>query len=135
MKTLKSLILLLAVALGPKVQAQTAAYDLTNFLTRFKIFEAQHRPKVQDTMPVYQPKARESVALPNAMGKHQGFMVDPVTKLHHYPQLGKVFDPQTGYSISFDPKAEYRVDVKAGKVYKGETEVKPEKGQVPGGKA
>jgi hypothetical protein len=38
-------------------------------------------------------------------------------------------------SIPFDPKLEYRIDVKAGKIYKGNTEVTPEKQVNPPGKA
>ncbi|WP_207432705.1 hypothetical protein [Sabulibacter ruber] len=134
MKTIKSLVLLLALVLGFEVQAQTAGADLTEFLAKFKTFEAQHYPKQEYAMPVYKPKSEKSEGIPNALKEGQGFAIDPQTRLHYYLQLGKVYDPETGYSISYDPKAEYRVDVNAGKVFKGEVEVKPERRKPVSGK-
>ncbi|ALI99618.1 hypothetical protein [Rufibacter tibetensis] len=127
MNALRFLLLALVMTCVFKAQAQNAPSDLTDFLKRFQLFEKHHNPKVRDTMPILKPDKGETAAIPNAIKKNRGFMIDPVTRLQHYPQLGKVYDPETGYSISYDPKAEYKIDVQAGKVYKGDMEVKPER--------
>jgi hypothetical protein len=71
-------------------------------------------------MPVVKP---ESGSYPMLEASVDGLMEDPKTGLRHYPQHNKVYDPETGYYIEYDPEAKYYVDTKAGKIYKGESEV------------
>jgi hypothetical protein len=61
-------------------------------------------PKIKWTMPVVKP---ESGSYPMLEASDGGFMEYPKTGLRHYPQHNKVYDPETGYYIEYDPGAKY----------------------------
>ncbi|WP_066833771.1 hypothetical protein [Rufibacter ruber] len=130
MKAVK-MVLAFCLLLGAgAAQAQTPPAGLTEFLARFKAFEDRHhqRQAKQVPMPTYTPdSSRSAMPLPNALKKWQSYSVDIATGLRYYLQLGKVFDPETGYSLPYNPELEYLVDVEKGKIYLNGRELKPQR--------
>ena len=79
-------------------------------------------------MPLVNPGSNLTY-MPNAIDTAKAFMEDMETGLRIFPQPGKVYDPKTGYSIDYDPDVKYHVDLKAGKIYQDQAEVKVERKQ------
>lgn len=102
-------------------EAQAQANELKTFLEKFETYAEAHYPKTKWTMPIAKP---ESGSYSMLEANVEGFMEDPETGLRYYSRLGKVYDPLTGYYLEYDLEAKYYVDTKAGKIYKGESEVK-----------
>ncbi len=124
MKVLKYVFIAFIMIVPYESQSQTT--DLSNFLIRFKEFAATHYPKIKWSMPLINPESRPS-PMPNAIDPAKSYMEDPETGLRIFPQLNKVYDPKTGYTINYDPEISYHVDLKAGKIYKDQSEVKIER--------
>ena len=124
MKVLRFIAILFIILLHGEAKAQQN--DLNDFLKRFKIFTETNYPKVKWSMPIINPESN-TTPMPNAINPRESYMTDPTTGLRILPEQGKVFDPKTGYIVSYNPEVEYYVDLEKGKIYKGKSEVKIEK--------
>ncbi|QMU27597.1 hypothetical protein [Adhaeribacter radiodurans] len=109
-------------------ESQSQTNERNDFLVRFKTFTTAHSPKIKSFMPLVNPGSNLT-SMPNAIDTSKAYMEDSVTGLRIFPQLGKVYDPKTGYSIAYDSDITYHVDLKAGKVFQDQSEVKVERNQ------
>jgi len=107
-------------------ETQAQANELETFLRKFETYAEIHYPKVKWTMPIAKPESG-SFSMLKGGGIIEAFMEDSKTGLKYYPSVSKVYDPLTGYYIEYDPDAKYRVDTKARKIYKGDSEVEVKK--------
>ena len=121
MKFLKYVSVIAALTVVMHLEAHAQTNELESFLGKFETYAETHYPKTKWTMPIAKPKSGSNSMLE---AKVEGFMQDPETGLRHYPRRSEVYDPATGYYIEYDPEAKYHVDTKAGKIYKGKTEIK-----------
>ncbi|QNF33844.1 hypothetical protein HUW51_14355 [Adhaeribacter swui] len=123
---MKISFILLAFFLSIHFKSQAQTNDLNRFLVRFKAFSMNHAPKVKSFMPLVNPGSNAAF-MPNAIDTSKAYMEDPETGLRVFPQIGKLLDPRTGYTIAYEPGVKYQVDLKAGKIYRDQTEVKIER--------
>ena len=122
MKFLKYVAVVLTLVIHFAAQAQTN--ELKAFLKRFETYTKTHYPKVKYNMPIAKPESSANSMLEAGV---VGFTEDSETGLRYYARNSIVYDPKTGYYLAYDPDAKYQVDIQAGKIFKGETEVKVKK--------
>ncbi|MEJ8758286.1 hypothetical protein WG947_14830 [Pontibacter sp. H259] len=121
MRLLISIVAVLLLYVTPTAQAQTN--DLTDFVKRFNSFLETNTAKLSWSAT---DSARTlPVPMPNAMDVSKTRISDPTSGLWHYPNLQKVYDPETGYYIDYKGLHyyTYKTDTAAGKIFKGETEI------------
>ncbi|PSR51878.1 hypothetical protein AHMF7605_28620 [Adhaeribacter arboris] len=124
MKLLKYVLLLLTILFHNGLKAQQN--DLADFLTRFQVFSAAHSPQIKWSMPSVNTGSNLA-PMPNAIDVRESYMIDPGTGFRFFPHQGKIYDPKTGYQMSYDPEAKYEVDLRKGKIYSSKAEIKVEK--------
>ncbi|MBB6612162.1 hypothetical protein H7F15_14020 [Pontibacter sp. Tf4] len=120
-KALTTIVLVLLLALSSNAQAPT--HELHTFVKRFEYFLKTNTAKLSlsatdsaNTMPV---------PMPNALDATKTRVTDPSTGLWVYPNMGKVYDPETGYYIAYEGQYyyQYKADTASAKIYKGKTEI------------
>ncbi|WP_162427456.1 hypothetical protein [Pontibacter pudoricolor] len=121
MKLPATIVGILLLCLSFTVEAQTD--DVGSFIKRFDYFLKTNTAKLSwsakdsaNTMPV---------PMPNALDASRTRIPDPTTGLWHYPNLQKVYDPETGFYIDYEGHRyySYKTDIVAGKIYKGKESV------------
>lgn len=63
--------------------------------------------------------------MPNPIDIKETYVEEPKSGLWHYPNIGKVLDPETGHYVDYKSRWYYlyRVNSKTGKIYKGKFEL------------
>ncbi|HEY4651674.1 MAG TPA: hypothetical protein VIG72_09675 [Pontibacter sp.] len=113
---------ILLICFTAKAQSDTQR----SFVAKFELFKKGETAKLRwTTSPDAPEDAASAVPMPNAVDASKTHVPDPDSGLWHYPNLSKVYDPETGYYIDYDAYRYYlyRADTKTGRIYKGKTPV------------
>ncbi|MFD2516003.1 hypothetical protein ACFSRY_19175 [Pontibacter locisalis] len=128
MKLLNYLLTTVVVLFSFGASAQSNTQQ--TFSEKFEVFIETPYAQLRWTQsPDASESATYSTPMPNPIDVTKTYVEDPESGLWHYPNIGKVLDPETGYYIDFDAHRYYlyRVNPKTGKIYKGKSEVEVKK--------
>ncbi|MCC9165918.1 hypothetical protein [Pontibacter harenae] len=131
MKSLNYILATVVVLLSFGAYAQSNGQQA--FLKKFESFKETPYAKMSWTLsPDASESAAHSIPMPNPIDVTKTHTEDPESGLWHYTNIGKVLDPETGYYIDYDAHRYYmyRVDSKAGKIYKGKPEIEVKRQKV-----
>lgn len=113
MKLLKYVVLaLIMLVFHAEAQAQTG--DLDVFLEKLKVYTGRHQANNKWTMPVIKPDYNQERMLSPPI---VGYMEDPETGFRYFPKTGRIYDLETHLAF----------DTQTGKIYKGKSEIKPQR--------
>ena len=93
MKLFKTIVTILFLGLITSVQAQTA--NQKDFVKKFDRFLESNTARLRWTNPDTIGSYARPVPIPNAMDATKTHVPDPGSGLWHYPNLQKVYDPET----------------------------------------
>jgi hypothetical protein len=124
MKLLKLIVFVFLWLICFTARAQSdARYSFAEKCERFKKSETARLRWTRS--PDSPESAAWAIPMPNAVDATKTHVLDPESGLWHYPNSGKVYDPETGYYTNYDAHRYYlyRTDIASGKIYKRKEEV------------
>jgi len=103
--------------------AQAQTNEQLQFVKKFEHFLETNTAKL--SLSALDSANTLPVPMPNALDATKTRIPDPTTGLWHYPNLRKVYDPETGFYIDYEGHHyyTYKADTIAGIIYKSKMPV------------